>query len=274
MKPFNPERHIIPRYAHAKLDGNGVSLELTPRHRPRLLTATGADIWRAVEPWVPHLDPQVHAVVSCELCSPNGFEDVKSAIAEGRQVTLHPFATSVLPADAPLDDVACWCHDVLQLDIPVYFDRHEYDGPVMNDDAWLSMLALDALERKVEGWVFKDGNYAGCLKWKAVKTIDLVVTGATDGDGKYLGLLGSLELSTTEGYRVANCSGMDDSVRCELTHHWCNKTLIGKVVEVSYDRVTSKGRLRFPRFKRVRDDKLSSDCRVDQDNNLEEYYGI
>lgn len=128
----------------------------------------------------------------------------------------------------------------------------------------------------VEGIVFKNGNLLDWHKWKPTRTIDLVVTGITDGAGKYEGLPGSLVCSVIIEHgenhaitqEVANVSGMDDDTRELIT-----SDDVGRVCEVAYQYVGSKARLRHPRFVRWRDDKEAHACTADQDPELEEALG-
>ena len=123
-----------------------------------------------------------------------------------------------------------------------------------------------------EGFVLKDGNRSNWRKLKPEPTVDLVVTGTTDGDGKFLGLIGSLRCSARKEFshgkliEVARVSGMTDDMRIELTT--MEDALIGKIVEVKYQGVGSRGRLRHPRFMRLRDDKTAKDASIfDVDRN-------
>jgi len=126
------------------------------------------------------------------------------------------------------------------------------------------------LPANVEGLVYKDGNYLNELKWKPTKTIDLIIDSTTDGVGKFLGLIGSLVCKTNEGVIVANVSGMTDLERAEMTLD--EENIIGRIVEVAYQYVGDKGKLRHPRFVRFRDDKNIKDCGLSQDPDLEAYY--
>lgn len=131
---------------------------------------------------------------------------------------------------------------------------------------------LQHLSPDVEGYVLKEYNAQGWYKLKPVKTIDLVVTGFKDGNGKNLGLTGSLVCSVVEGYEVACVGGMDDATRAEISDD--EERYRGRVVEVAYQYVGSKGRLRHPRFIRFRDDKRADECIVNQDTDLWEYWHV
>jgi ATP-dependent DNA ligase len=131
----------------------------------------------------------------------------------------------------------------------------------------LSKVFPDIDDPDVEGWVAKAANLLDMWKWKPELTIDLVVSGFTDGAGKYVGDAGALILSTVDGYEIAKCSGMTDDIRSSIDASW-----VGKVVEVKYQTVTRYGRLRHPRFVRVREDKPAAECTVHQDRRLLEYW--
>jgi len=77
-------------------------------------------------------------------------------------------------------------------------------------------LCYDATMLGIEGWVLKNSNYQDWWKVKPQKTIDCIVTGFKDGNGKYLGGVGALKVSAYINGRlveIANVSGMSDDVR-------------------------------------------------------------
>lgn len=125
-------------------------------------------------------------------------------------------------------------------------------------------------DHPVEGWVLvaEDGTR---YKWKPVRTMDLVVTGAKDGNGKYIGLLGALECSVRlpdgSSRVVASVSGMSDAERIMMS----DDPPVGRVAEVAYQYVGAGGKLRHPRFVRLRDDKQPSQCGLGQDPQLDSY---
>lgn len=104
--------------------------------------------------------------------------------------------------------------------------------------------------------------------WYKVKgeiTIDAVITGFTEGEGKYAGLIGSIEfgLYKSDGvlYSAGTCSGMTDEVRKNLTDN--REHYAGSVIEIKAMERTAKGLFRHPVFLRFRDDKSPIDCRWD-----------
>jgi ATP-dependent DNA ligase len=94
------------------------------------------------------------------------------------------------------------------------------------------------------------------IKIKEEVTLDLLVVGMADGEGKYADTLGTLLVKDSRG-TVHPISGMTDAQRDEW---WYNPSkIVGEVVEVKAMKVLPCGTLREPRLKAVRYDKLISD---------------
>lgn len=141
------------------------------------------------------------------------------------------------------------------LDKVFVWPNPEYNGPL---DRWLDYIVA----KGGEGIILRDpdGHYEhkrtdALLKYKKVQTMDLRVIGWNEGKGKYEGLIGSFACETDDHEIQVNVAGMDDAVRMSNPDDW-----IGKIIEVAYFDVTkSKSKttksLRFPRVKKVRDDK-------------------
>jgi bifunctional non-homologous end joining protein LigD len=132
----------------------------------------------------------------------------------------------------------------------------------------------------VEGAILKnlDGVYEGkrsraWLKVKSAKTFDVVVTGFTEGKGKYIGQVGAIEFSAyaengSLSY-VGRCSGMTDEERTSFTtardsgHFFDDPT----VIEVKANELVGSGEYRTPRhpqYVTVRVDKDPTDCLMEQ----------
>lgn len=93
------------------------------------------------------------------------------------------------------------------------------------------------------------------LKYKKLQSMDLRITGWNEGKGKYEGAIGSFICENDEGTIKVNVAGISDAVRWSNPDWW-----IGKIIEVAYfDYSVSKTNnhisLRFPRMKKIRDDK-------------------
>lgn len=103
-------------------------------------------------------------------------------------------------------------------------------------------------------------------KVKAEVTMDMVVSGFTDGAGKYQGLVGSIEFSRTdpstgELVYVGRCSGMTDAVRREVSGN--RDAFLGRVIEIKCNELVGSKEYRTPRhpqFVTFRIDKNPEDC--------------
>lgn len=124
-------------------------------------------------------------------------------------------------------------------------------------------LATKAVARNLEGLILKqvDSPYrpgARCTEWlkiKFVATADCIVLGVRD-DGKdsvRLGMRDPIGLQTVD---VGRASLIGKEKRCPIN--------VGDVVEVRYLYTGAQGRLYQPTILRKRDDKLPSQCTIDQ----------
>jgi hypothetical protein len=129
-------------------------------------------------------------------------------------------------------------------------------------------------DRGLEGAIVKplDGFYQkkrsfGWMKMKAEESVDVRVTGAFEGTGKYEGQLGGL-IVDVDGVEVRVGGGFTDEERRRLweafqrdqaVRHWPspgpNPEVLGRLIEVEYHEKTPDGSLRHPRFVAWRDDK-------------------
>ena len=145
--------------------------------------------------------------------------------------------------------------------LPVLDELTIYVNPAYNEglDEWLDHI----VDKGGEGLILRD-PYAtyqcgkrsdALLKYKKVQTMDLRIIGWKEGNGKYEGAIGSFECATDDGTIHANVSGMPDSM------HYSNpESFIGRIIEVAYFDISRSAAnnynsLRFPRLKRIRDDK-------------------
>jgi len=130
-------------------------------------------------------------------------------------------------------------------------------------------LSVDAFERGIEGYVLKEMHYGGWWKIKPVDTADLVVVGTKPGKGKHEGKLGALICAAIAPDKL--CLGLFDnnyfvqvaSVGKGCDEDWRdarNEDVLGRVCEVSYEGLQSKGKMKFSSFVRWRDDKEMQDA--------------
>lgn len=132
----------------------------------------------------------------------------------------------------------------------------------------------------VEGAILKDlnANYVSSrskcwLKVKSAKTFDVVVSGFTEGQGKYVGTIGAIEFSAylpdgTLKY-VGRCSGMTDAERSEWrkvreagSSVWSNY-----VIEIKANEMVGSGEYRTPRhpqYQHIRIDRTPESCLMEQ----------
>ncbi|HET8568069.1 MAG TPA: ATP-dependent DNA ligase [Candidatus Limnocylindria bacterium] len=155
------------------------------------------------------------------------------------------------------------------------------------------VLALDlefarARERANEGLMVKDPRSSyrpgrRGMEWlkvkRALRTLDVVVTGVEWGHGKRRGVLSDYTFAVRDGARLRNVgkaySGLTDREIAEMTEFWHAHTIkdLGRfrlvepivVIEVAFDQIQASERhdsgyaMRFPRIVRLRPDKPVSE---------------
>ena len=113
---------------------------------------------------------------------------------------------------------------------------------------------------------WKDGTSKEQLKLKLEVDVDLVITGFTQGEGKYSHLFGSVSCETIDGLLKVNVSGMPDKMREYLSEH--REESIGKVMCVRGNMLmkpsksNDKYSIFLPRCVEVREDKVVADSLV------------
>lgn len=242
------------RYAHLKLDGHYLRVVVEDSGLVRAYTSLPTDV---TDKLPTQLLANVYRYVPAgtvllgELTAPGRpASSVKTAINDG-DCRLTYFAVETLTAEYPLELLST-CFAMWQL--PFAGFRTLPEGWSPRD------LMEEAAEMGAEGWVLKDGNLLNWRKLKCKRTVDLVVLDVEDGEGKYLGLMGSLVCGTADGRVICNASGMTDDERTDMSL----TSPVGRVVEIEYQYVGSGGKLRHPRFKRFRDDKTPAECRGEE----------
>lgn len=238
-------------YATAKLDGNWCTLINHGDLRGmRAYTSLPTDITDKVE----HYDWFRRAATALspgqelwgEVWVPGRpASDVKTWYASTK---LTVFAVPHLGVECPLEDVHQWC-ELSGLEFTPFL---RWDP---NDEYWTEEVLLDvAKSAGYEGWVLKHCHLAYWYKLKAVHTADLRVVGFVPGQGKYSGMVGSITVADADGREVADVSGFNDDERAAI-----GPSDVGRIAEVAYQYIGSRGKLRHPRFVRWRDDKDAED---------------
>jgi hypothetical protein len=234
------------KYAHYKLDGNCTHVERLQSSALVVTTSNGKDVTNKCKgyAWFQRLNfhMPLGAQILGELCVPGKKASyVKRAIARGEETTFAGFALPGCDPNMGLKEVN---HILLSWDCNVIpFAVNEISSTLARPEY---------------------------LKWKPVKSIELIICGFSEGDGKNLGLIGAPICRTFEGHIIANAAAMPQSVRLDMSLD--EDAYIGKVIEVHYQYVGAKGKLRHPRYKMIRDDKKPEECTIDQDTELKEFY--
>lgn len=95
------------------------------------------------------------------------------------------------------------------------------------------------------------------IKMKRGVSFDLEVIGMEEGTNRLSGTLGTLQCRWKDGQVISVGSGLTDAQRALW---WTQRGLIvGKIIQVDAMMISSKGLLREPVFKGVRDDKVKAD---------------
>jgi ATP-dependent DNA ligase len=132
-------------------------------------------------------------------------------------------------------------------------------------DVDIEHLLQFAINLGYEGWVLKESHMSGWWKLKPVKTVDAIVTQWWMGNSQFFGELGALGISVyTANGGVKSIGRVGGGFTPDERKQFTREYIIGRVIEVSYQDVQSKGKLQFPRFMRIRDDKSAEQCTEDQ----------
>jgi len=89
------------------------------------------------------------------------------------------------------------------------------------------------------------------IKWKKRPTADLLCIDVTEGEGKYVGMVGALVLKDSKGRIVNVGSGLTDDDRSRGDY------FVGKVIEIDYEQIMET--YIQPTFKFVREDKTEEE---------------
>lgn len=99
---------------------------------------------------------------------------------------------------------------------------------------------------------YKVGRSLFWMKLKPSEEIDVSITGYTEGEGKFAGLIGSICGVAEDGTEVS-FSGFSDELRAEISAN--REAFLGRWAEVRFMQRDSKGGLRHPQFYRWHPDK-------------------
>ena len=129
----------------------------------------------------------------------------------------------------------------------------------------VKQLLKSAAKRGIEGYVLKVSHLDGWYKLKPRKTVDAFVTGYTISKSlTYFGELKGFRVEVRDGDASVVIANVGSGLTAEFKHSCKPDEWIGKVMEVEYQSMASKGRLQFPHFIRWREDKTAYDCTMEQ----------
>jgi len=153
--------------------------------------------------------------------------------------------------------------DIVSVVRQIYVDNME-DAMALTDDVWDRdgeggvLRNPNGLYGGADGTVFGTKRNSDIIKLKKGVSYDLEVVGMKCGDskGKYSETLGKLVCRWDDG-KTIQISGMTNLQR----QLWWNnpEVIVGKIVQVDAMCLSSKGLLREPRFKGIREDKMEGD---------------
>ena len=125
----------------------------------------------------------------------------------------------------------------------------------------IEILAQPYIEEGWEGIVIKQetSRYGeDWFKYKQQQTKDFLVAGYTQGQGEWLGTIGSIELFDIQtGLSVGQCSVGSDYHRDYFTTA-AAADILDIIVEVEYQQYTASNQLRHPRLLRIRTDLMEN----------------
>lgn len=148
--------------------------------------------------------------------------------------------------------------------LPVYNIPGCFDGVIY--DQGVEYLQTKARREGLEGYILKGGHYTDWYKVKPVRSVDCFVTDVSLSESdSFAGGLKAIKVSVRDvsggAVEIASVgTGFEAEYRMSVKPN----ELIGRVCEVSYDSVASKGKLKFPRFMRWREDKAAGECLMEQ----------
>jgi DNA ligase 1 len=136
---------------------------------------------------------------------------------------------------------------------PTVFVQNE-DQAYVAARAFITMGYEGAMIKNRNGlYKFKNRN----ADWQKIKfhvEEDVKIIAANEGEGRLVGMLGAVTVRREDGtvYRVG--TGYTDALRGELWAMHQRGELVGRTIEVVYEKTSTIG-CRFPRFFRLREDK-------------------
>lgn len=115
---------------------------------------------------------------------------------------------------------------------------------------------LEGVMIKRADFQYKYGRSTDWMKMKPEEEKDGIITGFTEGQGKFNGLIGSATIDFGDGSSTS-VSGMDDATRLDMSRN--PDKYIGRVARIPYMQRDSQGGYRHPRWGGLHEDKSRED---------------
>ncbi|MAF76512.1 MAG: hypothetical protein CMF17_11805 [Idiomarinaceae bacterium] len=267
-KDYNPRKAGRIHWVERKLDGHRIVIEKTQKGVKVRTRTEGVNLWPQIQD-IRHLANSIWkintgTVLDCELWEEGSYStDIKTRLNEGSEnLRITPFAIPYFNGHTTNHD-SMDPHFFFRLFEKLGFHVNHYwtigEQSTFGVDYWREK----ATELGWEGFIAKERHLSGWWKVKPVRTGEVVVTGINRStSATYYGDIKSLRGSVYDNGKlveVGNVGGLTAEQRSKPEDYF-----MGQVVEVEFDSLAGQGRLRFPRFKRLRMDKLPSECTMEQ----------
>lgn len=190
------------------------------------------------ELWIGHgRFDEISALVRQSDPDESDWRKVKFMVFDVPQLAL-PFAMRYGYAQEQFADISPYLVVIVQLQFTNALALDDHLGQVIKEGGEGLML-----HRKSA--LYHQGRNHDLVKLKRYEDAEAEVVGYHQGKGKYLGMLGALEVETPSGIRFKLGSGLSDAERQ-------NPPPLGTVVTYKFYGLTSNGVPRFASFMRVR----------------------
>jgi bifunctional non-homologous end joining protein LigD len=199
-----------------------------------------------------------------ELIAPAGWGDVQGVMTRGVGKAHVPTAASPALTLVAFDCLFVNGNDLRTLS---YDDRravlemipwpeHTHltpNGPVSQEKhIELVELGMEGSVLKVRTSRYENSRSRSWLKLKTTDSEDCEIVGFEQGKNGRSGEVGAIVVKLPSGEETT-ASGMTDKVRADMLAN--PQDYLGKIVEIAHNGHQSSGKVRHPRFKRMRDDR-------------------
>jgi ATP-dependent DNA ligase len=198
-----------------------------------------------------------NTVLDGELIHPTGWGAVQSAMTtKGGGPGLTFVCFDVLQVNGNDLRGLPWENRRQVLEMVDPWPAHAYLTPTGTATAETHIKMLDlGMEGSVvkrRASIYEGRRSPSWLKLKAIASEDCQIIGFEDGKNGRSGEVGAIVVKLDSGV-TTTASGMTDDMRKDMLANPDN--YLGKIVEIVHNGVLDSGKLRHPRFKRLRDDR-------------------